>query len=761
MSCPFCGIASVVPGARYCHNCGGPLSPVASLPVTERRVVTVLFCDLSDFTAWSEGQDPERVGAVTDRVLAACAQAVTEYGGHVDKLTGDGLMAVFGAPVTHDDDAERAVRAAQRMRRAVRALLKAESGGGVPMGLRVGLRTGLVVAGVQASVEYTVIGDTVNTAARLADVAEVGTVYASAETMEATKHVASWRRLNPFRLKGKREPVHVYELLGLHDEPGTRASLGDRAPFVGREPEMGRVAGRLDAVIDRGEPISLVMTGEPGIGKTRMSLESARLATGRGARVLSVRAAAYGQGYRLGPLADLVRKAIGISIVDNREVAERQLRKVVARHAATDHGDSCILNVDLLLATLGYGPAPVIDSRPGSTVSAPEDNAVPLVAADLFNLLARDTPLVLIVDDLHAATSQGLDLLASAVAALDGPILVLMLGRPGLVRTAGVLTRISEAEAYTLSPLRGADAARLLSAFCDNGLVDPEDESRLLGTAQGNPYYLAELVTLLTERGMLSEHNGVWQLAPGSLTGQLLSADLARVLTARIDALSPEARGLLREASVIGDVIPESALDVLDDGGSPRALEELLARRMLRRRTHGGYRFVTPLMREAAYDGLGKAELAGRHARLARWSAGTDKLDPVRADEFTITHASAAVALAKAMTLPRTAAAWAVADIGIDAFGRAARRAMDAAEPDNALNLLNRSQQLGELCRQDLLVRARALLRLGRLTEAMTGLAGLGASLDLALPLDAEVTDTEKTPEPQVAARTLMLAGRG
>ena len=188
MTCPFCGTVVVIPGARYCHNCGGPLSPVASMPTTERRVVTVLFCDLSDFTAWSEEQDPERVGAVTDTVLAECAKAVNEYGGHVDKLTGDGLMAVFGAPIAHDDDAERAVRAAQRMRRTVRRLLKAESGGGVPMGLRVGLRSGLVVAGMQASVEYTVIGDTVNTAARLADAAGVGTVYASAETVTATRN---------------------------------------------------------------------------------------------------------------------------------------------------------------------------------------------------------------------------------------------------------------------------------------------------------------------------------------------------------------------------------------------------------------------------------------------------------------------------------------------------------------------------------------------------------------------------------------------
>lgn len=763
MTCPFCGTVVVVPGARYCHNCGGPLSPVASMPATERRVVTVLFCDLSDFTAWSEDQDPERVGAVTDMVLAECAKAVNEYGGHVDKLTGDGLMAVFGAPIAHDDDAERAVRAAQRMRRAVRKLLKTESGGGVPLGLRVGLRSGLVVAGMQASVEYTVIGDTVNTAARLADAAGVGTVYASDETVTATRHVAAWRRLTPLRLKGKRKPVEVYELLGLHDEPGTRASLGDQAPFVGRGPEMGRISGRLEAVIDRGEPLSVVVTGDAGLGKTRFALESARLATSRGARVLSVRAAAYGQGYRLGPLADLVRKAIGLSISEDRAAGERQLRRVVERYGTNSTNDVSALNVDLLLSLLGFGPAPQTPGRPdGSGGDAEsESESIPAVAADLFNLLARESPLMLIVDDLHAATPQALNLLSSAVARLTGPILILILGRPDLVRTAGVLTRISEAEAYTLTPLRGADAARLLSAFCDNGEVDSEDESLLLATAQGNPYYLAELVTLLTERGMLTESDGVWRLAPGSLTGQLLSADLARVLTARIDSLPPIARQLLREVAVVGDAIPESAVEIFEstvDGDLDTAIEELLSRQMLRRRTHGGYRFVTPLMREAAYNGLGKADLADRHARLARWAVHTTSLQPPQADEFVINHATKAIQLAKDMQLPANAKAFAVTDSCIAAYSRAASRAMDAAEPGDALRLLEGSAVLRPLSMTDQLVRVRAQLRLGQTGEALAGLETL--AMNLGIQLLGTEPETVSSVDAPIAARALVLAGR-
>ena len=179
VTCPVCGTVAV-PGARFCHNCGAALPPRPPCRPPSGAIVTVLFGDLSDFTSWSEDLDPERVGAVTDRVLAALAGAVKTFGGHVDKLTGDGIMAVFGAPVAHEDDAERAVRAALSMQRAVRRVLDDERGGGAPLGLRVGLNTGEVVAGIQAAIEYTVIGDTVNTAARLADAAAVGAVYAGA-----------------------------------------------------------------------------------------------------------------------------------------------------------------------------------------------------------------------------------------------------------------------------------------------------------------------------------------------------------------------------------------------------------------------------------------------------------------------------------------------------------------------------------------------------------------------------------------------------
>ncbi|MGH3662867.1 MAG: adenylate/guanylate cyclase domain-containing protein [Micromonosporaceae bacterium] len=770
MICPVCGTVPV-PGAQFCHSCGAALPAAGSAPATERRVVTVLFGDLSDFTGWAEDLDPEHVGAVTDRVLAALARAVTMFGGHVDKLTGDGIMAVFGAPVAHEDDSERAVRAALAMQRAVRKVLDVEQGGGVPLGLRVGLNTGVVVAGVQASLEYTVVGDTVNTAARLADAATIGAVYAGARTASTTRHLAAWRQLRPLRLKGKREPVQAYELLGLRDAPGTRSGLGDEAPFVGREAEIGRFASRLAEVVDGRQPSVMVMTAEAGVGKTRFAAEASRHAADNGARVLSVRCAAYGEHRRLAPLADLVRVAAGLSVDDNGDVdaatvaarlirlANRIDRARLAERAAeadpsvnlkvegtlqaqrlADQSPTPALQVDLLLGLLGYSDQHPGQERDQAAESSDETHSgvgahvedgqtIPEAVAELCTGLARESPLVVIVDDLHDATAEALDALSIAIAGISGRVLVLLQGRPELVRVKA-LSRLAGAEVHSLPPLRGADAARLLKVYLGGGRLEPADENRLLATAQGNPFYLAELVALLVERGMLTRSGAGWRLAPGSLGGKLLSRDLAAVLTARIDALPPAARALLRDAAVVGDSVPEGALETLQHG--PRtgvaavaresALKELLARRMLRRRGAGGYAFVTPLMREAAYSGVGRAVLAAQHAELARWGAAQrDRAMPAEAaDAFTASHAERAITVADSVGLRSDADPRSVATLGVAALTRLADRALATGDPADAVRWEERGMALagGTLPAADRLVHARALLQLGRAAEA-------------------------------------------
>jgi class 3 adenylate cyclase/tetratricopeptide (TPR) repeat protein len=758
VTCPVCGTVAV-PNARFCHHCGAAL-PAFDPPQAERRVVTVLFGDLSDFTAWAEDIDPERVGAVTDRVLAALAGAVKTFGGHVDKLTGDGIMAVFGAPVAHEDDADRAVRAALSMQQAVRRVLDDERGGGAPLGLRVGLNTGEVVAGVQASLEYTVIGDTVNTAARLADAAAVGAVYAGAATAAASRRVASWRTLRPLRLKGKREPVETYELLGLTDAPGTRSGLADEAPFVGRETELARVARRLAEVVDRRESRVLVATAEAGIGKTRFAAEVARFAAGYdaappgypagGVQVLSVRCAAYGESRRLGPLADLVREAIGLPdgpTPPARDAVEERLRRF-AQRLGKSRETPVRVPTEPLLALLGYadgtGPSLTPDgtARSGGGVSGPEvpggPHAIPDAVAALLDALSGDTALVVVVDDLHDATPTAVAALAATLNRVTGPVLALLLGRPELVRGTRNLTGLADAEVMALPPLRGADAARLLSSYLGGGRLPQPDEDRLLATAQGNPFYLAELVTLLLERGSLTSGRHGWRLAPDSLGSGLLSRDLAAVLAARIDALPPEARSVLRDAAVVGEEVPAGALEALrqrraaGDGRSTsfavvalhRSVEELLQRRMLRH-TRSGYAFATPLMREAVYAGIGRTDLADRHAYLAAWAAGTDPagagMTESARDEFVAMHAERAVSLADSVGLRTDAHSRSVAPLGVRALARLATNALAQSEPALAVRSGERAAALGEslLTPSELLIHSRALNQVGRAAEAL------------------------------------------
>src|SRR5262249_51866843 len=261
---------------------------------------------------------------------------------------------------------------------------------------------------------------------------------------------------------------------------------------------------------------------------------------------------------------------------------------------------------------------------------------------------------------------------------LAGPSLVLRYGRPEMVRTAGVLTRLADAEVTALPALRGADAARLLGSYLAGGRLPQPDEDRLLSTAQGNPFYLAELVTLLIERGaLLSTPPTGWSLAPGSLGGRLLSRDLAAVLAARIDALPPDSRSVLRDAAVVGDTVPAGALAALRQRRDTRpsavvaldlerAIEELLQRRMLHR-VRGGYAFATPLLREAAYAGIGKADLADRHAALARWAASEDGPAGMAAearDAFIAEHVERASTLADAVGLRPEAQARDLAPLG-------------------------------------------------------------------------------------------------
>jgi class 3 adenylate cyclase/tetratricopeptide (TPR) repeat protein len=752
--CPVCHTPTV-PGARFCHACGAGLdiTAVAVDSTADRRLVTVLFGDLSDFTAWSEDLDPERVGVVTDRVLATLSRAVTDHGGKVDKLTGDGIMAVFGAPTAHEDDTERAVRAAARMQSAVRRLMAEETGGGRRMGLRVGLNTGEVLAGVQASLAYTVVGDTVNTASRLSDAASIGAVYAGRSTALATMPVASWRALPALRLKGKREPVPAYELVGLRSPGAERLGLGEEAPFIGRDAEFGRLVGRVLDVVERATPGSVVVTGEAGVGKTRLAVELARFAGELPAvRVLWGRCPPYGESRELSALAGWMRTAFGITEDDDVTESEGRARRTLARLSAPSVDRSLgSATVDRLLGLLGLAEWAPLGPRDAATPGSgelPQDPVVDAVGSVLSALLAEG-PLVLVVDDAQWATGDLLAALTHLASVLQGPVLFVTVGRSDVL-TSVWWDRMPDLEVLPVTPLNEPAADRLLRAYLGGAELDTATRELLLGRAQGNPFFLAEMLHLLVDRGLLRRARDGWRLT-GELPRDVLPVGVQAVLAARIDSLQPATRALLRDAAVIGnrftaDLLralepePADGVDVVD-----RGLQELIARGIIA--TTGeladgadvatSYSFVHGLAQDVAYAGIPKADRARRHARVAAWAVEGQRSSVSDVDALVAGQAEQAVRLATEMGLPADDPAWTARPVGFAALARLGEGAVARDDNLRAEGLFSRALDLADgLVDPDALAlalvgRAAARVALHRLAEAQADLETPRQSRDL------------------------------
>ncbi len=769
VTCPICGTPTV-PTARFCFHCGSPLEQVVGPdPEAERRVVTVLFGDLSDFTSWSEDLDPERVSVVTDRVLATLAAAVQEYGGTVDKLTGDGLMAVFGAPTAHEDDAERAVRASARMQSVVRRVVEQESGGGRRLGLRVGLNTGVVLAGVQAHLSYTVIGDTVNTAARLSDAAGVGAVLAGRETALATMSVASWRALPPLRLKGKRAPVAAYELVALRPTSATRLGLGDAAPLIGREAELGLLVGRMLEVADRSSPRAVLLFGDAGVGKTRLAQELARFAGELpDARVLWGRCAPYGEGRDLAALAEMVRTACGIDEADDVETARSRVARTVARleHPAYS-GVVPSAMAERLQLLLGLDPEPAGPEMVAPGGGGTGDQMRQAVAA-LLTALGQDGPLLLVLDDLHWATPAMLSGLVDVLEQTTSGAMLLGVGRSDLLELPSSALSgppslgrwweaLADVEVLPLLPLEESATERLLRAHLGSpdDSIDPAARAALLSRAQGNPFFLAELLHLLVDQGTLVRQGDRWVLA-GELPEEFLPAGVQAVLAARIDGLSGPAKGVLRDASVLGLRVTLPGLVAVGRAsghGDPEVVREavgtLVDRRLLEPVVHeggtapvgaaeGSFRFGHTLVRDVAYAGLAKTERARRHAAAAAFlqvssARAMGAMGSAEVDTTAAVQGERAVRLAVEMRLTPGDAAWRGVGIAFPALARLGHLALGRDDDEQAERLFARALALrenraGAELPADLVVpvqvgHARALCGLHRLDEAEAELA--------------------------------------
>jgi class 3 adenylate cyclase/tetratricopeptide (TPR) repeat protein len=607
--------------ARFCLGCGTPVDAPAAFRREERKRVSVLFCDLVGFTSRSERLDIEDVRAVLAPYYARLRADLERYGGTVEKFIGDAVMALFGAPVAHEDDPERAVRAALAIREAIAELNQADPALGLHV--RIGVTTGEALVALDAQPregEGMASGDVVNTAARLQTAAPVDGILVDEATLRATDRQISYQPVEPVQAKGKAEPVAVWLAVE------ARASLGvdvDQAPqtvLVGRQRELELLRAALARVRDEHALQLVTLVGVPGMGKSRLVWElkefveaEPELTIWRQGRCLP-----YGEGVALWALGEIVKAQAGILETDPAELAQAKLDGAVADLVAEDREAAWVTgHLGPLVGLAAAGEA------------AGDRRAEAFAAWRRFcEALAERGAAVVVVEDLHWADEVLLDFLDHLTDwAADVPLLVVCTARPELLsRRPGWAGGKLNAATIALSPLSEPDTARLVAALLGQALLPAELQIILLARAGGNPLYAEEYVRMLADRGFLRKAGGTWQLERAD---QLpLPETVQGIIAARLDALGPEEKTLLQDAAVLGKVAWVSALAALGDV-EPLALEQplhALERRELlrreRRSTVAGerqYTFRHVLVRDVAYSQLPRAARAKKHQRAAHW----------------------------------------------------------------------------------------------------------------------------------------------
>ena len=594
----------------------------------ERKVLTAVFADIVGSTALSERLDPEDVKLVVGEAIARIVGEVEALGGHVKDLAGDGVLAFFGAPTTREDDAERAVRCALRIvaemdeyAREVRRGWGAEG-----FGVRVGAATGAVVVGevgAGSRVEYAAFGDTVNTAARLQSAAHPGSVLVDDATHRAVEQLFEWGERQELVLKGKSEAVAAWPVAGIRSGgPGQRGLPGVETRLVGRSRELGAGREAVEA-LRAGRGGALVVGGDAGIGKSRLLAELRAVAEVGGIRWLEGRCVSYGESLPYWPFRDLLRgEWIGAG-VDEPELRvrvglRRRLEQLFANEA------------DELYPYLGGMLDVSLEREAAARTAQLSPEALQWrtfeVVGQLFARLAEDAPLVLAIEDLHWADPTSLQLLEQLLSlAEEAPVLLVLSLRPEHDHPSWRLREHARREfphlvrEVDLGPLADADG-ELLAALVAPASLPAELERRVLDAADGNPFFLEELVRSLADVGALVRDEDGWRF--DHEVEVEVPATVEKVILARLDRLSPQAHELVTAASALGRVF---ALPLLEgvmgdvDGDALHELQRLGLLRQSRRWPQPEYRFRHALIQETAYRTLLGEHRTRLHRRAAEW----------------------------------------------------------------------------------------------------------------------------------------------
>ena len=695
LTCSSCG-ATVDSGQRFCEECGASLngapaaSPTAAATEMERRVCSILFVDLVGFTPLSEARDPEEVRELLSRYFEAARTIIGRYGGVVEKFIGDAVMAVWGAPVAAEGDAERAVRAGLDVVDAV-AALGAETGIS-QLAARAGVVTGEVAAVVGRVGEGMVAGDAVNTAARVQSAAQAGTLFVDATTRRLADQSIAFADAGEHTLKGKSEPERLWRAARvLAGVGGAQRVDGLEAPLIGRDAEMRLLKEHFHVSAERRVPRLVAVTGPAGIGKSRLGWEFEKYIDGLALEFMwhRGRCLSYGDGVAFWALAEAVRQRLSIAEEDPADVAAEKLVAGL-RDLVANPGDR-----EYVALRLGRLLGLPVAGDSGGTLSREE-----LFAGwrMFFENLAAQCPVIWLIEDAQHADAGLLDFIDYLVDwARDLPIFLLVFSRPELDERRQGFGVGRNRTTLPLDPLSAEAMDSLVDALVPH--MDAADRRAVTAHAEGVPLFAVETVRSLIDRDVVVPVEGVYQLV-GEI-GQLSVPDsLHGLLAARLDALDPIVRSLVAEAAVLGASFPAEALVAISGQTEDEVragLTELVRREVLvvsadrLSPQRGSYRFTHNMLRQVAYDTLSRRDRKGFHLAVAEHLRRTFSDDGEEVANVIASHY-----LDSLSAVPDDDDVTAIREQAISMLSRAAERSNRAGAPAEAAISLRTGAELAE-----------------------------------------------------------------
>jgi class 3 adenylate cyclase/tetratricopeptide (TPR) repeat protein len=625
--CPSCGAGPLPTGVAFCTACGTELARPGVL--LERKIVSVVFVDLVGYTAMSEALDPEEVRRLLGPYYQRVREELEGYGGTVEKFIGDAVMALFGAPVAHEDDAERAVRAGYAVLQAVRRL--PSDGTAAALRVRIGIATGEAVVDVNARPqegEATAHGDVVNTAARLQSGAPADGILVDERTYRATRFQIDFRPEPLLLAKGKAEPVPVWSVVQPRARTGADPARLQR-PLVGRARETQVLIDALARAVAGGEPQIVTLVGPPGIGKSRQVWQLAQhleretdLVFWRQGRSLP-----YGDGVTFWALGEIVKANAGILATDPNANVEQKLR-IAVEDVVDDANEARWIGAHL---------APLAGLTSARELRGDRRTEAFAAWRRFLELIAARRPLVLVFEDIHWADDGLLEFITDHLGdRFTGPLLVVATSRPELLDRRPQWAGAARSTMLELQPLSDQETADVVTNLLDAAELPPELRSALLARAGGNPLFAEEYVRMLLDRGLLRSERSGPELTGSDLP---LPESVQSIIAARLDALPSDEKLLLQDAAVVGRAFWLGALAEVGQHqrwSVEHMLHELERKQLLRREsdsivlTEPQYAFSHALVRDVAYEQIPRARRSRKHWRAAGW---IESLSPERTED--------------------------------------------------------------------------------------------------------------------------------